>query len=609
MKRLYFLQAVLIINVLFIASLYAANKTPSITKNPELPEIHLLVDVSGSMKKTDPQNLRAKAIKMFIYLIKQKALMDIDIYSTTAENIIPTRIVDNSFEKLYLKKRGQITSNGAWTNIELALKNANLAWKNSSNRVIVLLTDGKIDLGSDVVSAESKDRVINQLVQTLAAQKIRVFTVGFSDLADKDLLNKIAINTDGIPQIIRSSDDIDNTLYKIFTAVIPINGTAIEKNQNTTRMISIDKNIQHVTLIFKKNNTISEVYLTSPSGKKRSINEMSQANNNSVNYTFIDIDKPQIGKWLLSGPEQEVERAVVLTDVKLISSFASGVYFMQEHIAINNYLEEKGDLIIQPLVVDNLSMKLKMLNGSDQYAYTIPYAGKGQFSRMLYFKTPAGKYSLVVSAKNEYLSRELQFIVDLQPMPFKQTVDFNVINLELLHPDLIKSESVHINVLEDKAPVDIPITKKDLIWKLDFTDLCNQSSAKKITLNIDAKKNNDKDIQFKWSVLVSVICPVLDSQIESVPQVMTSVITAIKLPQKKTIPAANKKESRSVKYKYLIYILVLLVVLFFLSFLDWFVYSKKIKKIKNDLKNELAPDGTEELATENKNEQIPENKK
>ena len=68
MRRLRFLNAVLMFHFIFLFSLHAANKPPT-SDSPALPEIHLLVDVSGSMKKTDPQNLRVKAINMFIYLV------------------------------------------------------------------------------------------------------------------------------------------------------------------------------------------------------------------------------------------------------------------------------------------------------------------------------------------------------------------------------------------------------------------------------------------------------------------------------------------------------------------------------------------------------------
>lgn len=68
-------------NVLIIIPLLAVHMSESILYaepfSSQKPEIHLLVDVSGSMKKTDPQNLRVPAIKMFLYLINQKAVLSI----------------------------------------------------------------------------------------------------------------------------------------------------------------------------------------------------------------------------------------------------------------------------------------------------------------------------------------------------------------------------------------------------------------------------------------------------------------------------------------------------------------------------------------------------
>ncbi|RUR12203.1 vWA domain-containing protein [Legionella sp. km772] len=226
MRRLRFLNVVLMFHFIFFLSSYAANK-PLISPEPALPEIHLLVDVSGSMKKTDPQNLRIKAINMFIYLIKQKASMQIQTFSTDTQLMIPLKTVTESYQAEYKQKSYKIGSNGQWTDIDTAMNEANKSW-GLGKKNIILLTDGAVDLGTEFRTTQSKNKLMESTLQSLHKNGVTVFTIGFSKDADKALLDNIALKTSGISRVVSESKDLDNVLYSIFTAIIPVNGTPIK---------------------------------------------------------------------------------------------------------------------------------------------------------------------------------------------------------------------------------------------------------------------------------------------------------------------------------------------------------------------------------------------
>ena len=200
MRLLRFVSAVLMFHFIFLVSLHAANKA-AVSVSPALPEIHLLVDVSGSMKKTDPQNLRIKAINMFIYLIKQKALMQIQTFATDTQLMIPLKPVTTSFQNEYRQKSYKISSNGQWTDIDGAINNANHAW-GLGKKIIILLTDGAVDLGSEFRTKQSKNKLAESTLANLHQKGVRVFTIGFSKNADKNLLDNLAVKTNGISQAV-----------------------------------------------------------------------------------------------------------------------------------------------------------------------------------------------------------------------------------------------------------------------------------------------------------------------------------------------------------------------------------------------------------------------
>ena len=175
-----------LLNLIVLFPLHAADKSVPVGSTSQLPEIHMLVDVSGSMKLTDPQNLRVKAIKMFIFLIKQKALMQIQTFATTTQLMMPLKPVSTEFQNQYNIKSYQINSIGAWTDIEAAVNKANQSW-GLGNKVIIILTDGAVDLGEEFRTNQSRNKLRESVLLNLQKNGVRVFTVGFSKEADKIL--------------------------------------------------------------------------------------------------------------------------------------------------------------------------------------------------------------------------------------------------------------------------------------------------------------------------------------------------------------------------------------------------------------------------------------
>src|SRR5690606_35557195 len=141
-----------------------------------------------------------------------------------------------------------------------------------------------------------------------------------------------------------------------------------------------------------------QLYLTDPHGKKDNVVYLSKKDISTDNYSFIEIDKPTPGKWILSGPIQEIERATILTDVNLVTQFLSGVYFQEEIITLKSHLAQKKDLITAPIIVDSLQMTMKLQSDENNYLYQIPYKGNGQFKITWRIDIPAAFYRLILAA-------------------------------------------------------------------------------------------------------------------------------------------------------------------------------------------------------------------
>jgi len=113
--------------------------------------IVLLIDSSGSMANSDPLKLRLQAAKSFIDLLNVGDQVGVIDFSTTSKVLARPTIIDRNYDKEELKKDIEIIgSNGEKTDILNALDSAYQLMKttpgNETNRVVILLTDGKLEL-------------------------------------------------------------------------------------------------------------------------------------------------------------------------------------------------------------------------------------------------------------------------------------------------------------------------------------------------------------------------------------------------------------------------------------------------------------------------------
>lgn len=567
--------------------LYAINNKAPVAQPSKLPEIHLLVDVSGSMRQTDPENLRAKAINMFIYLIKQKALMQIQTFSTETDLMLPLQQVTAEYHKQYRNKRGLISSNGAWTDIDSAINQANTSW-GLGKRVIVLLTDGAVDLGSEFRTKQSRNKLTESTLRLLQKAKVRVFTIGFSSKADKDLLANLAAKTNGLSEIVNTSNDLDNVLYSIFTAIIKVDGTPIDTNEDSTRSINIDKNINELTLIFKKTEDISKLFLINPKQKKKAIQELSNKEVSTEHYLVVTIEKPTSGKWILMGPKQEIERAIILTDLNLISNFTSGTYFQGESVPINSYFTLQDKRLSTPLIIDQSQVTAVLQSKQNQYTDKLSHEGNGEFKTKLSIDKPVGHYQLLLNAKNIFFSRQLQFVVDIHESPITIQITNKTYSLTLVRNDLIKEDSVSVSAEVEQSPFIVQALKNNSSWELDLYTLCsNPSFVKQATIWFRAKTVSGRGITLK-SKIPEGSCPFSEQFSSELPSVQLTQPSLLQQIPKERKAIEQKSDEKGISWLTYSLLLLLTIIIAFIMWALWLEIKcrRNIERIKTELESE-----------------------
>ncbi len=240
-----------VICLLFLVLAASFAQAADFNKNKHL-DVRVLVDVSERMKISDPNNHRVAALKLFVNLLPNNANAGIWMFDESTIEVIKTGKSGISWKTQALKNLDRIHSTGKTADIERALAVGSLDWvekDDSARRHIVLLTDGKITSGkTNKANLASKDRVLNHQIARLKSVGVSVHTIGFSEDADVDFLDKMSTETLGWFDVVKTSEQLERTLLRVNKRLVDKNSIPLIANKFT-----IDETVRQFTaVVFRK---------------------------------------------------------------------------------------------------------------------------------------------------------------------------------------------------------------------------------------------------------------------------------------------------------------------------------------------------------------------
>ena len=201
----------IIIGMLLISNAIAATQKD---------DIRILIDVSGSMKLNDPNNLRKPALRMLNGLIPSGSQAGVWTFGRFVNMKVKPSTVNKTWRKKADVGASQIHSNGLFTNIESALQKATVGWKKKDKkwrRNIILLTDGQVDVSKNPAKNKiSRQNIIDKNLKRLKELGVKVHAVALSRSTDETLLKRIALETDGSFEIAETDKDLQRIFFKMF---------------------------------------------------------------------------------------------------------------------------------------------------------------------------------------------------------------------------------------------------------------------------------------------------------------------------------------------------------------------------------------------------------
>lgn len=209
----------------------AAAEAPSpaaATQNTDAPkaalDIFLVLDNSGSMKKSDPDLLIRSVVKDFLQTLGAESRLGIVVFDDQARVVQFLTAMDRIDAKNELTQRlGQIDYRGRFTNTPAAVERAIYELKTNGReeafKIIVLITDGIVDTGNRTADIEQERWLKEDLARESKAAGIQIFGIAFTDQADFRLLQTLALRTDAAYYRVYQTREIRNVLGQIRQSV------------------------------------------------------------------------------------------------------------------------------------------------------------------------------------------------------------------------------------------------------------------------------------------------------------------------------------------------------------------------------------------------------
>lgn len=278
-------------------------------------EVSFLIDTSGSMKNNDPNNLRQPAVRLASQMLPTDTQAGIWLFDSQTQLLQPFGTVNQDWKESSTRTSSQIHSRGQLTNIEQALQTAQRAFSpDADSKSIILLTDGQVDISTSAqVNQASRARVLDEVLQDLAASNIQVHTIALSKNTDQDLLQRLAVGTNGMYALADTADDLMKIFLRAFEQSIAADQVPLDNNT-----FAVDSSIHEFTALIFRTKDSPPSQLKTPSGELLS---PAQPGNSlwfsDKLYDLVTVTSPAAGTWQLLADLDPENRVTIVSDLEL----------------------------------------------------------------------------------------------------------------------------------------------------------------------------------------------------------------------------------------------------------------------------------------------------
>jgi uncharacterized protein (TIGR03503 family) len=372
-------------------------------------DVRVIVDISGSMKKNDPNNLRQPAVRLISNLLPENSKAGIWTFGKYTNMLVKHGQVDDQWKSNATQLSNQINSAGSLTNIGDAIERASKSWSKpdaNTKRSIILLTDGMVDISKSAAENErERQRVIDILLPKLKKQGVVVHTIALSDGADKELMALLAGHTDGWFEAVADATQLQKVFLKIFAQAAPRDSVPLTDNK-----FKVDASIDEFTILVFRKAGSEKAKLLNPS---QTVIEEGGGNTNAVwfsdsGYDLITVKNPQAGEWGILADVDPDNRVMVVSDLKLRTPDIPNTMLANEVVNYAAALLQEGEIIDKSSFLELVEFKLEV-RSPDGITEVISLNDRGQKGDPVQFD---GEYATKLDVGNQPGTLEVNLIAE-----------------------------------------------------------------------------------------------------------------------------------------------------------------------------------------------------
>lgn len=421
---------------LFLLSVLLPASSLSAEKEKPLPfDVRIIVDISGSMKQTDPNNLRVPALNLLMELMPEGAQAGIWTFGRYVNNLVPVATVDDAWRRQAKQAAVNVSSLGLQTNLSGALNDA--AWGLSADsgfqQSIILLTDGKIDMveagvaNAEQINNQERSKLMSQVLDKYRAAGANIHTLALSDLADKSLLQEIAMETEGLYSEAQNAEALMKAFLRAFDRAIPAEQVPMEDNT-----FVIDGSVDEFTaLIFKSASSAQKTALLTPGGERFTAlaHPKSVRWHTDMAFDLITIKSPEAGTWIAEADLDPSNRVTILSDLALGVTGIPATIFPGDKLDLQINLTNEGKVVDNVAILRLTDVAIKVVTASGREGSKILSdpenpPSDGIYREGLHRLKEMGQYQVDIVAESKTFQRKRTFSMTMiQPVDIQHRPD------------------------------------------------------------------------------------------------------------------------------------------------------------------------------------------
>lgn len=358
-----------ILMFIVLPTLARAQEAPELTL-PDQTDIRVIVDISGSMKDNDPDNLRQPAVRLLARMLPEGTTAGLWTFGEFVNMLVPHRDVTNEWRQTAIDRSRQINSVALRTNLGKAIEVASDGYYTNGvldNTHFILLTDGKVDISDDPErNRQEEQRILQTVLPELVAQGATLHPVALSSQADAEFLKQLASESGGRFQIAESAEALNRAFLEALNTAVPQEQIPIEGNAFT-----VDDDVKEFTaLIFwgqDETGATRELELDRPDGVTVTLSSPPENMRwaREAGYDLVTVNEPLAGEWRIKGELGEGSRVTVVSDLRMVVSPVPSTFSEQAPVDLRIAFFESAEKITNQdfLKVLNVSLTITSEDG------------------------------------------------------------------------------------------------------------------------------------------------------------------------------------------------------------------------------------------------------